>query len=223
MIAEEKCYRKATGGGPHIEFPLDTVDSDIIELLGEKRFEGLHAAFGGDKEAEYMEIVFENDDNETTINENNGDISNVLDLDDMSSVPDDINIGNDLRNDKTHTWMRYTPDMLKIPQSKSLNTGKENNDKSRKKPENPIVTKVSHWASMKAGMEVQKKNLMEEEHKLKMRLMQEKHDVEIAFLKEESQVKLDALKEENKIRIDILRVQKMQLYNNLNIATIKKN
>ncbi|KAG5874327.1 hypothetical protein JTB14_018882 [Gonioctena quinquepunctata] len=47
-MADEKCYKLGTGGGPNLKTEISPIDNTILEILGSARVEGFPSEFGGD-------------------------------------------------------------------------------------------------------------------------------------------------------------------------------
>ncbi|KAG5864970.1 hypothetical protein JTB14_017050 [Gonioctena quinquepunctata] len=47
-MADEKCYKLGTGGGPNLKTEISLIDNTTLEILGSVRVEGFPSEFGGD-------------------------------------------------------------------------------------------------------------------------------------------------------------------------------
>ncbi|KAG5871442.1 hypothetical protein JTB14_027447 [Gonioctena quinquepunctata] len=149
-IADEKCFRKVTGGGPDETFQFNTLDSNVMELLGDARIAGLPAQFGSD--ADYPKKDLQEAKGNSNLHRN---------------PMKDHSFG-----ENTTSWAKYTPQMLRTPKSRNLVPDKEQNGScSKKQRQTPIVTKVSQWANAKAELDLKRKQQIDEEHTLKLKLM----------------------------------------------------
>ncbi|KAG5871923.1 hypothetical protein JTB14_022398 [Gonioctena quinquepunctata] len=157
-MADEKCHKL----GPNLKTEISSIDNTILEILGSVRVEGFPSEFGGDAVTvpeenveplqDDSEFLYDCEENNNTVHEDQCQKSEDIFVEVYSDEARKENITEETNEVQ---WAKYTPDMLKRKEAKALTQARTNN-------ENQISTKISQCASVKAALEEEKEELLDE-------------------------------------------------------------
>ncbi|KAG5887661.1 hypothetical protein JTB14_037659 [Gonioctena quinquepunctata] len=129
-MADEKCYKLGTGGGPNLKTEISSIDNTILEILGSVRVEGFTSEFGGDAVTvpeenveplqDDSEFLHDCEENNNTVHEDQCQKSEDIFVEVHSDEARKENITEETNEVQ---WAKYTPDMLKRKKAKALTQG----------------------------------------------------------------------------------------------------
>lgn len=219
-FADEKCYRRGTGGGPPPSTRFTSSEHEIQEMLG-TQITGLSSEFDNDAEGD------ERPDNHYAISDDecNEELGNIAKSDKITAnsqndhivivVPPALsgeNIGQkrQIHEDVCHNETKkhknnFSASMLKQKTSPELQATPGTSCK--KQNLNLLENKLSAWAVSKSELAEMQKKAFWEEHEEKLRHLKNINALEEKHKTEEHNLKMQLLKKEESLKLQILEEQ----------------